>query len=288
MSRVVSISCVCAATMLAAMPAEAGVAGKAIREAGEFVGRKFGREVAEEGSERLTATMLRLASKHGDDVVVAAFKKVGPRAGKIAGEAGENADTVLRLLAKHGDDAVPLVAKAASLKAVSRFGDDAATALIRHGAVGEELVERLGQEGAEALARVTPQNGRRLAMLAADGQLKPELVSVVARYGDEACDFIWRNKGSLVVGAALTTFVASPEEFLNGTQKLAATVGEAAVKPLAEVPKTIAAHTNWTLLMMLTAMLVGVLTIPRKWKARCAFWLIMRCLPFGKGERKRP
>src|SRR5581483_7151690 len=200
---------------LAAGPVHAGITSKAIQEAVEFAGKKFGREVAEEGAERLASKMMKLAATHGDDVVVAAFKKVGPRAGRIASEAGEHSGMALRLLAKHGDDALPIVAKATSLKAVTHFGDDAAKAIIKHGAVAEELVEKFAKGGAEALSRVTPQNGRRLAMLAAEGQLKPELVSVVARYGDEACEFVWRNKGALATGAALTAFVAAPGEFLD-------------------------------------------------------------------------
>ena len=99
----------------------------------------------------------------------------------------------LRLLAQHGDDAIPVVTRAAALKAVAHYGDDAARALLKHGQIGETLVERLGKEGVEALAKVTPRNGRRLAMMAAKDGLKPELLSVVTRYGDEACDFVWRG-----------------------------------------------------------------------------------------------
>jgi hypothetical protein len=104
--------------------------------------------------------------------------------------------------------------------------------------------------------KVTPRNGRRLAMMAADGQLKPELVQVIARYGDSACAFIWRNKGALAVGAALTAFVTSPGPFLEGTQKLTTAVADATVKPLAV---GVANNTNWTLLAIIgTAILIGI------------------------------
>ncbi|HVX60819.1 MAG TPA: hypothetical protein VHC19_09460, partial [Pirellulales bacterium] len=268
------------------------VASRAIREAVEFAGRKFGKEVAEEGAERLAAKMAQLAAKHGDDVVVAAFKKVGPRAGRIAGEAGEHGGLALRLLARHGDDAFPVVARAASLKAVSKYGDDAAAAFIRHGAVGEQIVERFAKEGAEALAKVTPQNGRRLAMLAAEGQLKPELLSVVTRYGDEACDFVWRNKGALAIGTALTAFVAAPDEFLDGTQKLTATVAETAIKPLAEVPKTIAAeaarNTNWTVVAFVLGVVAATAAGAWRWKSRLVAWLVIRGLRLGRPRETRP
>jgi hypothetical protein len=282
MYRLVSIQCVCVVLLLAARPAEADIASKAIREAVEFAGRKFGKEVAEEGAERLASKMAQLAARHGDDVVAAALKKVGPRAGKIATEAGEHSGVALRLLGKYGDDAVPLVARRASLKAVSRYGDDAVAALMKHGQIGETLVERLGKEGAEALAKVTPRNGRRLAMMAADEGLKPELISVVRRYGDEACEFIWRNKGALAVGATLTAFVASPEEFMNGTQKLTTAVGDAAVKPLVELPKAIISQINWTVIAILAAIVFGIWASPSEWKARGLFWFIKQSLPGGK------
>ncbi len=106
------------------------------------------------------------------------------------------------------------------------------------------------------LVKVTPRQGRRLAMMAAKGELKPELMQVISRYGSSACEFIWSQKGSLAVAAALTAFVANPEPFLNGTQKLAATVADAAVKPLAV---GVANNTNWTLLAVIgTAILVAL------------------------------
>jgi hypothetical protein len=177
---------------------------------------------------------------------------------------------------------VPLVARRASLKAVSRYGDEAVVALMKHGQIGETLVERLGKEGAEALAKVTPRNGRRLAMMAADEGLKPELISVVRRYGDEACDFIWRNKGALAVGATLTAFVAAPEEFMNGTQKLTTAVGDAAVKPLVELPKAIISQINWTVITILAVIVFGIWASPSEWKARGLFWFVKQFLPSGK------
>jgi hypothetical protein len=241
--------------------ADAGVRNKAVQEAFEYVSKKFGREVAEEGVEQLSSKMMRLASQHGDELVAAAFKKIGPRAGKLAGEAGEHGGLALKLLSQHGDSAVSLVAKPSALSAVARYGDDAAEAFIKHGSVGEKLVGTFAREGAEALVKVTPQNGRRLAMLSADGTLKPELMSVVTRYGDEACEFIWRNKAALATGAVVATFVASPEPYLQGTQQLVSTVAESAVKPLAELPRAVAteaaAHTNWTPIVILLLLGLG-------------------------------
>ncbi len=113
--------------------------------------------------------------------------------------------------------------------------------------MGEQLVGQFAKEGAEALVKVTPRNGRRLAMMAAEGELKPELMQVIAKYGNPACDFIWQNKGALAVGATLTAFVTSPGPFLDGTQKLTAAIADATVKPLAV---GVANNTNWTLILL--------------------------------------
>ncbi len=197
-SKLLTIS-VLLASLVAAGPAQAGGLTTALREAAEYIGKKLGRDVAEEGAERVATRFTRQAA---------------------------------------------------------RFGDDGAAAILKHGTVAEQLVGQFGTEGATALAKVAPRNARRLGMLAAQGELKPELVQVVTRYGDEACDFIWRNKGSLAVGTALTAFVANPTAFFDGTQKLTETVADAAVKPFA---LGVANNTNWTVvLLVLTAVLVAL------------------------------
>ncbi len=212
----------------------AGVTSKAVQESVEFMTRKFGKEIAVEGIDRLSKRMSQLAVQHGDEVVSAAFRKVGPVAGRVAQEAAENGGLALRLLGKYGDDAVELAAKPRSLKLIAQYGDDAAESLVRHGTVGEGLVETFAESGAKALAHVTPQNGRRLAMLASDSTLQKPLVDVVAKFGDPACEFIWRNKGALAIGATMATFLANPEPFLNGTVQLTGIVADSAVRPLVE------------------------------------------------------
>lgn len=251
-----------------AMPAQASIVSKGISEAVEFAARKFSKEVAEEGAERLTARMVQLGSRWGDDVVATAIKKIGPRAAHIASEAGEHGGVALRLLAKHGDNAIPIVSRTASLSAVARYGDDVAGTLIKHGALGEDILEKLGMQGAEALGKVGQQNGRRMGMMAADGELKPELLSVISRYGDVACAFIWKNKGALAVGTALTAFVTSPEEFLNGTKALTEVVVDATLKP---VVTEAARKTNWTAIFIVIVVVAGALVGAWKMKIRWVF-----------------
>ena len=86
------------------------------------------------------------------------------------------------------------------------LGDDAAAALVRHKGVAEPLLETYGASAVKALASVSPQSGRRLAILSRSGDLAKigrteELMGVMSRFGDKACDFVYRNKGGLLVGA---------------------------------------------------------------------------------------
>lgn len=240
----------------------ASVTSKVLQEALEFTVKKFGKEAAEEGIETLAKKMTRLAAKHGDDLVSTAFRKIGPRASKVAIEAGEYGGLALKLIGQHGDKALALTLRKTSLQAASRYGDNAVTAILKHGSIGDDLISSFGKQGAEALARVTPQNGRRLAMLAGEKALKPELVEVVAKHGDRACDFIWRNKAALAVGAGLATFVAAPTAYLDGTQKLAGIVAESAVKPLAAVPGVVAGEAakrlNWNLVFVIASAFLAV------------------------------
>jgi hypothetical protein len=150
------------------------------------------------------------------------------------------------------------------MKLVLQHGEGAAGVLVKHaGGIAEPVVERFGTGAVRALEAVGPQGGRRLAMMVEGGELakigrSEELLQLIAKYGDPAMDFIWRNKGSLAVGTTLAAFLASPETFLNAAQGMTRTVAENAVRPLVEVPGVavkegageVARRTNWTLVFL--------------------------------------
>lgn len=260
---------------------EAGITSRAVREAVEFTTRKFGKEVAEEGVEKLTSRISSLAAKHGDEVVSQAFRKVGPRAAKLVGEAGEQGDVLLRMLARYGDDGAALATRPGALKLISQYGDEGAEALLRHGTVGEAVIGQFAEGGVKALAKVSPQGGRRLAMMAQEGALKPEMLDVIYRHGDKACEFLWKNKGALMVGATLAAFVASPDEFIDGTTQLGSVVAENVVRPLAEVPKVMAEGLGSSLravLIVLGMAGIGMAVLLRDATSRRKFG---KCLWYG-------
>ena len=62
---------------------------------------------------------------------------------------------------------------------------------------------------------------------------------MIREYGDEAMDFVWKNKGALAVAATLGTFLADPQAYISGAKELI-------VSPIVE---PIARSTNWTFII---------------------------------------
>jgi hypothetical protein len=253
--------------------ADAGVKTTAAKEVAEYVLGKFGKEATDQGVETLARKIEVLAVKHGDDAL-AAVKKVGPRSFRIMEEAGEHGPQAIKLMARHGDDAVWVIAKKNRLAIFVKYGDDAAESMMRHGILAEPLIQTMGKPAASALSVVSKQNGRRIAMMARDGALTKigrtdELLGIVRKHGDAAMEFIWANKGTLTVAAALTAFLANPEPFIDGTADITKTVAENVGQPLASVPGQIASEaariTNWTLVLSVAVVVVGGLFGTKAW-----------------------
>lgn len=235
--------------------AHADLRTKAAREAAEYVLKKFGVEVAQEGTEALSRRIAAAAARHGDDAI-SAVRRVGPKALNLADEAGEQAPKAMSLLSRHGDDAALWVLqRPKGLELLSRYGDDAAEALIKHKGLAEPVIEGLGSPAVKALGSIGPRGGRRLAMMVDSGEMasigrSSELMDVIARHGDSAMDFIWKHKATLAGGATLTAFLANPEPFLNGTNQLVGTVAENTVKPAVQETARAVSSLIWAVLVL--------------------------------------
>jgi hypothetical protein len=232
---------------LAPVLAHAGVTSRAAREAAEAALRLLGRETAKEGTEALVREIERLAIRHGDEVLTA-VRKGGPEAMRLIEAAGVQGEQAARVLARYGPEAARIVERPALLALVERHGDDAVRAFLTHPGLAEPVVGALGKPGARALAAVGPRNARRLAMLVEDGSLRrmgrvDEVLEVIERHGDQALNFVWRNKGALAVATVLGTFLADPEAFLGGGRELIGRAAREATQPLADVAD--AAASRW-------------------------------------------
>ncbi len=276
MSRMLLCPAICSATVFAgvvsfAFPAGADVKTAAVRETIEYVTKQFSKEAAEEGTELVAKKIEQLAAQHGDDGL-AAVRKVGPQALGLAEKAGAHSDEAVRAMARYGDDGAEWIAKRPkNLELASRYGDDAVEALVKHKEVAEPLVQELGAQGAKALAKIGPQQGRQLAMLAADPSTaalarNSQLLEVVAKYGDAGMNFIWKHKGALAVSATLAAFLADPQPFIDGTADLAQIAGENLVKPLAT---GIGQGADWTVLGICLVSALALLAVLRSyWRHR--------------------
>lgn len=251
----------------------------AVREAAEFVFKKFGKEVANESVESLAKQLEKLVATHGDEVLLA-VRRVGPKAMTAASGAGKEAGLAYRMMARHGEPALAWIStRPTALRLVANLGDEAGEVLVKHPGIAEPLLEKFGSSAVGALKQVSPQNSRRLAMMLDDGSLAavgrtPELLNVIGKYGDRAADFIWRNKGALAVSSALTAFLIDPQPFLDGTANLLDFAGQNVVKPLVETPGRILAsaaqYVSWDLWLACGGGLIVAWWLWRSWRRRPA------------------
>jgi len=239
------------------------------RELVESLGVRFGREVSEAGTELLTQKVEVLLAKYGDDAAEA-IKKLGPRSVHLIEDAATEGAQAAKWLAKFGDNAVWVVGNQGRRSLAVRLGDDAAEAMIKHGEIAEPILEFGGKTAANALRNVSEQNGRRIAMMTDQGELAKigradELFGVIAKYGDRGMEFIWKNKGALAVGTALTAFLVEPDPFIEGTQSLAEAITSSAVVPLV---KNIGSNTNWTLTIVALSICLMTYLLIKQWLRR--------------------
>jgi hypothetical protein len=213
-------------------------ARKAAKEVMEFLRTKFAREVAEEGAEKVESRLAVAITKHGDGVAAAA-RRVGPRVALSAAE-------------RWGADGAKLLAT---------FGDDGARLLAVNGPGAMTVMKNLGDEGIDLMIRTnTGITARRLPDIAeaiqASGRSR-DVLAVLEKYGDRACNFIWRNKGTIFAAAALTAFLANPAPYLDGVVKLV------------EAPaRHIAGSTSWTSVIVVATILIAALAAFRMFLLR--------------------
>ncbi|MDZ4821398.1 MAG: hypothetical protein SGJ20_20745 [Planctomycetota bacterium] len=245
----------------------ASVKTQAAREATEYVMKQFSKETIEGGAEKFAAKLEVLATRNGDEALLA-VKKVGPRAVDIIETAGVNGPQAAKLLSKYGDEALVVSRQPESLALISKYGDDAAEAMIKHPGIADDVVAAYGKEGASAMARLNKENGLELARLMKSGELAQigrgaNLLAVVTKYGDAGMQFIWKHKKALAVTATLTAFLANPQPFIDGTRDLGQTAIESVGNVATQVPKSIAENTDWTPVMLAIVAVVSVYVLSR-------------------------
>ena len=160
-------------------------------------------------------------------------------------------------------------------KHATRKGLGGASGAIAKGAISPtgRLVASYGDDATRAIAKLSPQNARRMSMLADDIQKSGQgsrLMELIAKGGkaDQVVNWLWRNKAAIGGGTLLATFVVNPDPYLDASAEVATSVvetgGEHIVKPMVEsVARPIA---NWLGLTVLVIVLggFGYLALGRK------------------------
>ena len=130
-------------------------------------------------------------------------------------------------------------ARRLAARSVLGLSDDA----VRVAATTPGSALRMADDAAEALGKISVQNSRRLMMMADDLESTgkaPEVIALLARHaeGDQIVDFLWRNKATLVGGAAVGALQLNPDEAIAAGSELATTVlnvgGEYVAEPFIE------------------------------------------------------
>jgi len=228
------------------------VQSSAARRVAREVVESFGREAVEAAEPRV----LRLVEAYGEEAAVV-LRRVGPSGIQAMERFGASG---LRILARFGDDGVRLLAVEgeAAVAALTRYGDEAVELMIRHPGVGREVLASFGSQVLRTPLRTESMItlGRLSEPIRNSGR-SAEILQVVETYGDRACDFLWRNKGTIFVGTVLAAFLHDPKPYLEGLKELA-------VEPASRVAQDAASRTNWTL-VAISALLVASVWLGVRW-----------------------
>jgi hypothetical protein len=117
-------------------------------------------------------------------------------------------------------------------------GKDAGALAARFGTqVTAPVIAKFGDDGARALASLSPSGAQRLASmaddLAASGRSK-DWMKLVAERGDEVMEWLWKRKGSVAVGTVAAAVALQPEEFLRASEHVATSAVDSAGKHVFE------------------------------------------------------
>lgn len=235
----------CAATVSQAHPITLTA-----KEVGQTVIAKFGRGAAGKTATQVGEKAAAVAAKHGDEALPI-LRKAGHAGFEAFEKAGPQGSKLVSLYNKHGDDAIWLIGDAHKLDLFLKYGEQAASALIKHPKAADMAIVRFGQEGAAAINILSKEGAQQMsALMVAKGGAKnvfeatrqsKELLPVIIKYGDAGMDFIWKNKKSLTFAAALGLFLKDPGVYISGVKQL---VVEPVVAPVTQ-------SINWGLLLFL-------------------------------------
>lgn len=210
----------------------------AARKAAKEIVETFAREAIERAEPRVAA----LIDAYGDDVARVLRRVGAPGVGALEkhGAAG------LRILSRWGDDGVRLLASEGdeAVRLLATHGDEAVGFMIRHPGVGRDLLGHFGKQALKPeLSTESVILLNRLAEPIKASGRSEAILDVVERFGDRACQFLWRHKGTIFAAAVLASFLADPQPYIDGVKQLV-------VEPASRAAEGAVERTNWTLVFL--------------------------------------
>jgi hypothetical protein len=120
--------------------------------------------------------------------------------------------------------------------------------------VAASVVGKFGDDGARALASLSPTGAQRLASMADDLAASgrgTDWMKLIAQRGDEVMEWLWKRKGSIAVGTVATAVVLQPEEFLQASERVAvSTIGQIGAPIAKQAAEAIPWTTIWTIALL--------------------------------------
>jgi len=232
--------------------------GKAVREIAMELAEQTGKKASKEFVETTSVQLEKIVNKCGKESLDV-IDKHGVAALRVFEAAGEEAGPYLvKGIRLYGDDGLRLAQTAAGRSVLREGNEVAIRAVIKHTDAVIPLIQRYGDDCAQALTQLSPQNGRRLIQWVDETPLPSsdilKLMGSIKTHGDEAMNFIWRHRKALITTALVGDFIINKEAYLKGAKQLA----EIPVKALVDIIKTPLEAIHWNLWVGVLIMLAGL------------------------------
>ncbi len=218
------------------------ISGKALREAVEASLKR----APSKGMARLMSespeSIARVMSRYGDDGIRALDQFGRPAMKVLLDNPDDVGRSALRMFGRHGDDAVRMAQHPGGLRVLATESDTMFSAMVKTRNQGYPILSRYGERGATALNNLSPGQRRQLIHLdqakhfsASDFE---KLLEVAGRYGNRGLEFVWQNKGALLVAGTAVAFWSDPEPYINGVMQLGAGRGTGVPEPVKRINMT--------------------------------------------------
>lgn len=209
-----------------------------VKEAEKHLARKAGRVLGGEVIEHGAKETAEFLAKHGEQGA-ALLRRFGP---EVAQQAARHGDDVARLCAGLGDDAARYALRnmEQALPIWRRFGTAGVEMFAKHPGLGGRALETFGKDAVALGSKLSAERLQQVLILAAkcDGKQRQTLLEAVLKHGDAVLDFLWRNKATLLTGAAIYGLLKEYEtrnEASDGVKQEARVTRQNGVSRLAEL-----------------------------------------------------